>query len=195
MVARLTAPDTDASRTHSAETVDAAVTILAAHLNALLALAPEPMMRVMTPREAEEWADDPDVFTVVRGSGEAHVLRPMSGADAGNEILDLQYRARRILHETKAAPESFDGVPCRACEDIALERAEPPSDPKTPAMKSRCASCGDTMDDSEYKDWSVRYKKWAETAGLPSCRRCARGDHEQCSWPACPCRHAGHAAA
>jgi len=118
----------------------------------------------------------------------------MSGADAGNEILDLHYQARRILQETKAAPESFDGVPCRECEDISLERAEPPSDPDVPAAKSRCASCGDTMTAEEFREWTVRYKKWAENAGLPSCRRCQRGDHDQCVWKACGCRLIGHAA-
>lgn len=195
MVARLTAPDTEASRTHPAETVDAAVPVLSEHLSVLLALAPEPMTRVMSPREAEEWADDPGAFTVVRSGGEAWVTRPMAGADAGNEVLDLHYRARRILGETKAPAEAFDGVPCRECESLALERAEPPSDPELPAMKSRCATCSDEMTAEEFKDWASRYKKWAESAAIPACRRCQRGNHEQCQWQGCGCRGSGHAVA
>lgn len=194
-VARLTPPDTGASRTDPARTVDHAVTVLSGHLTVMLALMPEQMARVMTPADAEAWADDPDAVTVVRPSGEAHVLRPMSGADAGNEIFDLHYQARRILFETKTQPESFDGIPCRGCEDMALERAEPPSDPNLPVMKSRCASCGDTMDDAEFAAWAKLYAKWADSAGLPSCKRCQDDRHEQCAWPVCPCRHAGHAAA
>ena len=118
----------------------------------------------------------------------------LGAADAGNEIIDLHYRSRKILGETRAPAETFDGVPCRNCEDMALERAEPPSDPKTPAMKSRCASCGDMMDVDEFTEWAARYAKWAGSAGLPACRRCQRGRHDQCAWQACPCRAAGHPA-
>lgn len=194
-VAHLTPPDTEASRADPARTVEHAVEILSVHLTVMLALAPEQMARVMTPADADAWAGDPETVTVVRASGEAHVLRPMSGADAGNEIIDLHYQARRIVFETKAQAESHDGIPCRNCEDMALERAEPPSDPNLPAMKSRCASCGDMMDDAEFKIWVDMYAKWADAAGLPACKRCQDDNHEQCVWPACPCRHAGHAAA
>lgn len=170
--------------------VDAAVTALSAHLGPLLALAAEPMARVMPPAAAEAWEDE---VGMVRADAMAHMLIPLSGADAGMEILTLHQRSRRILGETRAQPERFDGVPCRECEAMGLERAEPPSDPDKPAMHSRCPQCGDTMDRGEYLDWVKRYEAWAKGAGLPSCRRCQRGDHEGCAWKACNCRASGHA--
>jgi hypothetical protein len=97
-----------------------------------------------------------------------------------------------VLGELKPKPESFDGIPCRQCEDIALVRADPPADPRAPAMMSRCAHCGDVMDADEFHGHSVRYKQWAESAGIPACRRCQREDHDECQWSACPCRNGGH---
>ena len=119
----------------------------------------------------------------------------VSGRDAGLEILHLHYRARSALGETRSLPESFDGIPCRSCGDIALERAEPPSDPKTEAMWSRCASCGHAMDAKTYRQWVDWYARWSQRADLPSCRRCKADRHAECAWGACPCKARGHAAA
>jgi hypothetical protein len=127
------------------------------------------------------------------GDGWVKVPQLLSGAEAGNEILDLHHRARKILGETRPQPESFDGIPCRSCNAMgSLERAEPPSDPRLPAKMSRCDSCGDTMDAKEFREWAAWYARWAEGAGLPSCRRCQNGDHEQCAWQACTCDRAEH---
>lgn len=130
-------------------------------------------------------------FVTVRTS------RDSDGAAAGNEILNLQYRVKRILGETAPPRESIDGVPCRECEAFTLERAEPPSDPKVKPARSKCSNpaCGDVMDDDEFAQWAKRYAAWAEGAGLPACRKCQRGDHGDCRWAACPCRSSGHAAA
>lgn len=173
-IARLSFPGGDLSRRRRDHVaVEAAVTALSGHLDALLALPPQPMWRT---------ADD------------SRELEDLDGAAAGLEILHLHYLCRRLLGETRARAETFDGIPCRECEDIALEHAEPPSDPDEHAPKSRCASCGDVMDDEEFEAWADRYSTWAESA-MPACRRCQRGDHEQCAWQACPCRSVSHAAA
>lgn len=173
-VARLSFPGGDLSRRRRDHVaVEAAVTVLSGHLDALLALPLQPMVRY---RDDEREMPD------------------LEGADAGLEILHLHYLCRRLLGETRAHAETFDGIPCRECEDMALERAEPPADPAENAPKSRCASCGDVMDDEEFEAWADRYSTWAESA-MPACRRCQRGDHEQCAWQACPCRSFGHAAA
>lgn len=186
-VAHLSAPE---FAPHAlAPMVDAAVAVLSAHLGPLLALSAEPMARVLSPLAADGWEDETGV---VRGDGMAHMLLPLSGADAGLEILTLHYRARAILGETKAQPERFDGIPCRWCEAMGLERAEPPSDPEAKAMHSRCPSCGDLMDREEFDSWADRYARWAEGAGLPACRRCQKGEHGGCVWRACPCKAAGH---
>jgi len=114
------------------------------------------------------------------------VMTRLDGTAAGHEILHLHYRARRLLGETKAPRESFDGVPCRQCGDMgSLERAEPPSDPKIAAMHSRCASCGHAMDAKTYGQWAAWYSRWAQTAGPKTCKRCQRGKHDECAWSAC----------
>jgi len=194
-VARRTPPD-PRRRIGTIQAVTDAAAVLTAHPDALLALQPGWTTRVFP-------LPLPDGLTgliageeVVRGDGTTvTVMTRRDGADAGNEILGLHYRARRMLGETRTQPESLDGVPCRNCDQMTLERAEPPSDPEMPAMHSRCASCRDTMSREEYLEWVARYARWAQSAGLPACRRCQRGDHTQCGWHACPCAACGHAAA
>lgn len=203
-VARLSAPDTAAAVTHPAEAVRDAAAVLGAHLDALLALPAEPVARVMySPEAAEQWlaGTDPGEGGRVRPSGEAHMLPRLSGADAGREILDLAHRARKVTGEVKARPEPFDGVPCRECEDMALEQAEPPSDPAAPVMHSRCASCKHEMTREEFAAWAAMYKSWAESVPGLACRRCQKAVsaddpalHRQCAWDACACRASGHAA-
>lgn len=197
-VARLSAPDMEAAVTRPAETARDAAAVLGAHLDALLALPAEPMARVMySPEAAEEWLarTDPDEAGRVRPGGEAHMLPRLSGEDAGREILDLHHRARKITGEVKALPEPFDGVPCRECEDMALEQAEPPSDPDAEAKHSRCASCRHEMTRDEFGAWVDMYKAWAEATPGRVCRRCQKEDHGQCAWDACACRARGHAEA
>jgi hypothetical protein len=202
-VARLSAPDMEAASRHPVEAVRDAAKVLGAHLDALLALPAEPMVRVFySPKAAQEQAEGRDSSKPwsapgedgrVTRSGEAYLLPSLSGEHAGREILDLHHRARKVTGETKARPESFDGVPCRTCEAMSLERAEPPSDPKRPAGHSRCAGCGDTMDRKTYDEWVGYYQGWAKSAAGLACRRCQNGDHEICKWDACACRASGHA--
>ena len=148
MVARLTMPDTEVSRQRNTATaIEYAANVLDAHMAVLIALPAEPMFR---PRD---------------GGME---LLDLSGIDAGHEILRLHYRARATLGETKAQPEILDGVPCKMCEAMALERAEPPSDPKREAMHSHCANCHHQLSLKDYRAWADWYAKWAERAA-PVC--------------------------
>lgn len=170
--------------------------VLRLHTTPLLSLQSKWMTRTYRlplDEETEELIADEEILR----AGEDYVTVQVlcDGATAGNEILDLARRSAVVLGETRPQPETFDGIPCRECENISLERAEPPPDPNTPAMMSRCSTCGDKMDVDEFHDWSVRYKQWAESAGIPACRRCQRDNHDQCQWIACPCRNGGHSLA
>jgi len=138
-----------------------------------------------------------------QGDGWVTVLDELDGGEAGNEILDLHWRARKILGETKAQPESLDGIPCRNCEAMGLERAEPPSDPSLEANHSRCPECGDEMDEDTFAEWADTYLTWARGAGIRECRRCALAAqaateeesarlHAECCWDRCQCRDGSH---
>jgi len=166
---------------------------LARHATPLLDLQPgwttRTYSRPLTPELEEALADE----EVVR-AGEHHitVMHQLGGADAGNEILGLHWRARKLLGWTRPAPESFDGVPCQACDEMALERAEPPSDPDIPADHSKCALCKHTMSREVFDQWVDRYATWARGAGVQECRRCGQGSHLECSWQACSCTVGEH---
>lgn len=136
---------------------------------------------------AELEAEISDEEMVATGDGWVKVTRHIGAEAAGNEILDLHYRARRRLGETRPQPESFDGIPCRACDEMALERAEPPSDPAIPANHSKCALCKDEMSREEFSQWADMYASWARGAGVQACRRCSLGNHGECCWHACSC--------
>ena len=154
-IARLSPPDVERLRRDGYRLVTGATAVLSAHLEALLALPEGPVSRVLAPAAAKDRMPGED--GTVRPDGMAHMLPGLSGKDAGMEILDLHYRARKILGETRAPAETFDGVPCRGCESMTLERAEPPSDPSRPAMHSWCPRCGDAMDDATFAAWARTY--------------------------------------
>ena len=145
----------------------------------------------LPPDIAEELGD----CEIVRvGADYIAVMKQPGGADAGWEILSLHRRCERLLGEVRQHPDTLDGVPCRECEDMALERAEPPSDPSQAAMYSFCVTCRATMTLEDYRQWSAWYAKWADGAGL-ECVRCQRGYHDQCIYGACECMACGHLAA
>ena len=129
---------------------------------------------------------------VTAGDGWVQVTRLIGAAVAGNEILDLHWRARRHLGETRPPAESFDRIPCRACDEMALERAEPPSDPSVAAMHSRCALCKDEMSTEEFGQWCERYASWARGAAIQVCRRCSLGRCIDCVWGQCACSEVEH---
>jgi len=181
------------------EGVRAACEALARHVTPLLALQAGWTTRVYSwppgapmPPEVEEEIGGEEI--IAAGDGWVKVTVRRSGADAGNEILDLHWRGRRLLGETKGRPESFDGIPCRSCEAMTLERAEPPSDPSLPANHSRCPECGDEMDRETFGQWADTYVSWARGAGIKVCRRCSLAEprHEDCCWAFCSCGEGEH---
>ena len=121
--------------------------------------------------------------------------RETDGIGAGLGILRLHRLCMRLTGEVREQAEILDGIPCRRedCEDMALERAEPPADPSRPAMHSVCASCRDTMALEEYREWAGWYARWADGLEL-ACRRCELDRHGECIYARCACKAGGHAA-
>jgi len=102
-VARLDDPDGDVAR---------ACTVLAAHVDVLLALPAEPMMRAMTLRDAAGLP--PGTAGLVHVSaGYVDAIPLLGGANAGLEVLALHRRARRLLGETRIPARHLHGVLCR----------------------------------------------------------------------------------
>jgi hypothetical protein len=155
----------------------------------------------LIPAELEAEIADEEIVEI--GDGWLKVTRHVGAAVAGNEILDLHWRARRHLGETRPGPEFFDGIPCKACDEMALERAEPPSNPDVPAAHSKCVLCKDEMSREEFDQWAEMYASWARGAGIQVCRRCTLAAkaseearrmqlHAECCWSACTCSEAPH---
>ena len=126
------------------------------------------------------------------GDGWVTVMGWVDGAVAGNEILDLHWRARRHLGETKAPPDALDGIPCRSCDAFTLVRAEPPSDPSLPANESHCHACKDEMSRDELDQWVDLWTAWSRGAGIAVCRRCSLGKCPDCCWDRCTCENGTH---
>lgn len=88
------------------------VRTLTGHLDALLALPPEPMLRSVSIQQAAELPPG-TVGNVRPAAGYADVMLDLSGADAGLEILKLHGRTRHMLGLT--AQHQDLPVPCWAC--------------------------------------------------------------------------------
>jgi hypothetical protein len=175
------------------------------HLSVLLALPAGPVFRHIPSAElkaagSERAAAAPilalwqDAIVFANRDGMATLLAALTGAHAGLEVLDLHRRCLSALGEVAAHPEILDGVPCRSCGTMGLERAEPPSDPKTEPDYSRCPSlsCGDRMKLDTYRAWVRRYEAWARSQEALTCQRCLRGDCGQCVYGGCECAANGH---
>jgi hypothetical protein len=135
--------------------------VLIHRVDALLALEAQPMdrtRRVVTERDPKG-----------RATEDVTVTEFLDGTDAGMEIFTLRYLCRAVLGETRAKPEELFGVPCRVedCDRLALRRAELPSDPDAPVWWSECSACGDRLTEEEYRDWTVRYARWAQGRPVP----------------------------
>lgn len=122
-VARLSDLDTATSRRRRDGVIlTQAYTILAAHLDALLALEAEPMMR----------------------DGE---LVDLGGADAGLDVLQLAWRCRAFLTETTKAARHLQGIPCYCgfCELYEiLEDGQ--------FAGAKCRQCGQDYNAETYKE-------------------------------------------
>ena len=136
--------------------------VLVHRVEPLLALGKQPMGRtrkVVTERDPKG-----------RASEDSWEFEDLDGEDAGMEIFTLRYLCRAVLGETRAKPEELLGVPCRReeCDKPALRRAERPSDPDAPGWWSECSICGDRLTEEEYRDWTVRYARWAQGRTVPT---------------------------
>lgn len=134
--------------------VAAAVKVLEAHFDRLLALPAAGMTR-MIPLAAQMVL--PPQLTgghVHPYAGFAEVDVMLDGAAAGRELLALNQRARSLLGETIPPRERLTGVPCKHCDALALEDA-------SPEYKSHCTECGHLLTPGEYKDHVARWAAWA----------------------------------
>jgi hypothetical protein len=149
-IARLTFPERSRQRRHGFA-VGQAITILGPHLDALLALTPEPMTRTYPLG---------DLYKLRPGAGGIvhsvyiDAIEDLSGAEAGLEILNLKYLARASLGMTKAKPEELVGVPCRECDQKTLARLPAPVNDRDPRWWSECLNCKARLDEDEYRDWT-----------------------------------------
>lgn len=162
-VARLSVPDTQVTRRiqlgmRAGTLLGPACHILGAHLDTLLGLEHGPVTR---PASSCLSVIVPDAE--VAGAWSDTVMLMLSGADAGNEIMRLDYLARSALLETEPAPVRLLGVPCRGCGKAALQRAAPAQHDGDPEFYSVCVLCGDALDDAEYKRWVGMNAKYVET--------------------------------
>ncbi|MEU7831360.1 hypothetical protein [Nonomuraea sp. NPDC049129] len=123
-VARLAALDTVTSRRRrDGAILTQAWTILAAHLDALLALPAEPMPR-----------------------GDS--IEDLSGVDAGLELLHLAYRCRAFLTDTKQAARHLSGVYC----DCGFAELYEVLDDDGQPDGARCRTCRSEYDQEEYSE-------------------------------------------
>jgi hypothetical protein len=160
---QLTPLDTAMSRRRRDEiALPAAVALLTAHFDRLLVLPPAPMRRIRSMRSAAELPEG-TLGLVHPAGGYAEIIVDLDGADAGLEIVGLHYRCRSALRQTSPPPERLEGVPCRRCEMLSLERAAPSRSPDGPEYWSECTQCGQLMDRSEYFTWIKLYSAWVES--------------------------------
>ncbi|MFC4006608.1 hypothetical protein ACFOY2_05205 [Nonomuraea purpurea] len=123
-VARLKPLDTSTSRRRrDGQVLTQAYTILSYHLDALLALDAEPMLR----------------------DGE---LAELSGADAGLDILYLVHRCRMFLTDTKQPARHLSGVYCDCGYPELYEVLDDDGQP----AGARCRQCREEYDRDGYAD-------------------------------------------
>jgi hypothetical protein len=194
------------------ESVRASARVIAGHSAVLLALPPK-WMTCTIPLPPSRHGQDAavsgrtgELIEAVRdyagsdlvrvGVDFVTVLVQRDGGDGALELLRLHHRALAVLGEVGRQAETLDGVPCRnpECEDMALELAEPPSDPSLPAMYSRCASCHAQMSREDFTAWAAMYAAWADEQALV-CRKCKADRCAECSYPRCACPRHGRIAA
>ena len=156
---RLDPPDTQDTRRwalggRAGGLLDRSTGKLRVHLEAWLALPRAPLTRTATPLLEVLM---PRALVVGRHGDE--LLIEASGADAGNEMLRLEYVGRACLAETEPQAEKLLGVACRSCADAVsgartLRRAAPPQHEGDPVYASECAVCGHLMTPAEFRQWT-----------------------------------------
>ena len=167
-VAGLAPPDTQQTRARelgmrSGQLLAPACEVIGAHLDALLALEPEPMVR---PRVS--WLSSVVPDAAVQGAWRDCLSVVLGGAEAGNEVLRLDYLGRASLLETEPAPVRLLGVPCRSCDRRTLRRAAPPQHEGDPEWHSECFMCRDLLSYEEYAQWVKRNAAYYVTHVTPA---------------------------
>jgi hypothetical protein len=134
--------------------IPAAVTAIAPRLRDVLTYPAQTMFRVYG-LKAAELLPPGQVVHVNRIGGYAEALVDMDGAAAGTEFLRLERRCRHALGQTLPPPVELEGIPCKRCDQLALQVAPEPE------YRSACANCGDLLTAAEYKTWIDQYAAWA----------------------------------
>jgi len=155
MAAGLTLPDTQLARQRRDGPVIAAVVrTLAAHLDRLLALPAGPMSRSFELHDLAKIPEGTYGRTNTIG-GYCEVTVELSGADAGDEILNLAYRCRAFLGETRLRERLSCPCPDPSCNGFTLEKVQGSN------YAAECTSCQRLMTEGEFLVWTRIY-----TAGL-----------------------------
>lgn len=151
VVARLADPD---------RSVRTASTVLAAHVDVLLALPEEPMMRSVWLHEAAKLP--PGTLGLVHKSAEyADTIQQLDGARAGLEVLQLHYRCRSLLGVTKAPARHLPGVYCDCGYPELYEVLDGDGQPSG----ARCRQCRNEYDSDQYADLTKVRSEMAKTHG------------------------------
>lgn len=143
-VARLVTADTTLNRRASVS-VRTACIVLAAHLDTLLSLDDEPMLRYFDLNQLPDLPPGTPGLVHI-GAEYAEVLLDLNGADAGLEVLNLHYRCRKLLSETRP-PARHVPVPCRQCGYRSLYERRTWDDQ---ADGARCRHCGLIYEDNDF---------------------------------------------
>jgi hypothetical protein len=152
---KLTRPATWLSRYRRHQVaIPAAVTTLAPRLRDVLCYPPQAMFRIYG-LAAAALLPAGQVTRVNTTGGYAEALVDMDGAAAGTEFLRLERRCRHALGLTLPPPADLEGIPCRRCDQLALQVA-----PEL-EYRSECANCGSLLGPEEYKVWVDQYAAWA----------------------------------
>lgn len=160
-VARLTEPD---------GSVCTACAVLAPRVEVLLALPSGPMMRSVSLREAAALPSGTSGL-VHDGAEYADVVKALSGADAGLEVIQLHYRCRRLLGETPPAARRLDGVVC----DCGYTELRELLDDDGAFNGAKCYECGNEYSCDTYKDLVKEREQAVKAAGVHRRRSVAVG--------------------
>ena len=161
MDAGLTLPDTQLSRQRRDPVVLAeTVRLLTAHLDRLLALPADAMSRTYSLYDLEKIPEGA-YGRSNRIAGYADVTVELSGADAGEEILRLAYRARAFLGETRMRERLDAPCPDPACDGFTMERVQGSE------YAAECHACGRLMTGAEWQQWVKLYANSLSHADLP----------------------------
>lgn len=127
--------------------VYAACTVLAAHIDALLALPEEPMGRSVWLHEAAKLPQG-TIGLVHKTAEYADTIQHLDGARAGLEVLQLHHRCRRLLGETQPAARHLSGVYCDCGYPELYEVLDDDGQP----AGAKCRQCRNEYSKEGYSD-------------------------------------------